>query len=129
MKITRLNANGIITWIQYLQNTGNIPLIAMALLPYLVPDSRCKPELEKILQLTYVSHHLLNWNSCIYSILIGIRNNCHYHDYHNGRLQKFCLGILSLWKEDHLTKQLPIYLLAPYCIFNMCYPKGCNNFY
>ena len=33
---------------------GKNPLIAMAILPYLVPDSRCKPELEKILQLTHV---------------------------------------------------------------------------
>jgi len=38
----------------YVKNTGNNPLIAMAILPYLVPDSRCKPELEKILQLSYV---------------------------------------------------------------------------
>ena len=28
--------------------TGENPLIAMAVLPYLVPDSRCKPELEKV---------------------------------------------------------------------------------
>lgn len=34
--------------------TGENPLIAMAVLPYLVPDSRCKPELEKILQLAHV---------------------------------------------------------------------------
>ena len=27
------------------------------------------------------------------------------------------------------TKESPIYLLALYYIFNMCYPKGCNNFY
>ena len=27
------------------------------------------------------------------------------------------------------TQELPIYLLASYYIFNMCYPKGCNNFY
>lgn len=27
------------------------------------------------------------------------------------------------------TKESPIYLLALYYVFNMCYPKGCNNFY
>ena len=27
------------------------------------------------------------------------------------------------------TKEIPISLLAPYYIFNMCYPKGCNNFF
>ena len=27
------------------------------------------------------------------------------------------------------SKEIPVYLLAPYYIFNMCYPKGCNNFY
>ena len=27
------------------------------------------------------------------------------------------------------TKDIPISLLMPYYIFNMCYPKGCNNFY
>ena len=27
------------------------------------------------------------------------------------------------------TEELPIYLLATYHIFNMGYPKGCNNFY
>ena len=27
------------------------------------------------------------------------------------------------------TEEIPIYLLASYYIFNMCYPKGCNNFY
>ena len=36
------------------QNIGSNPLIAMAVLPYLVPDSRCKPELGKILRLAYV---------------------------------------------------------------------------
>ena len=27
------------------------------------------------------------------------------------------------------TKDIPVSLLMPYYIFNMCYPKGCNNFY
>ena len=27
------------------------------------------------------------------------------------------------------TEDLPVSLLVPYYIFNMCYPKGCNNFY
>ena len=35
--------------------TGNNPVIATVLLPYLIPDPRSKPELEKILQLSYVS--------------------------------------------------------------------------
>ena len=53
MKTVRLTTHGI-TMLYYVKNTGNNPLIAMAILPYLVPDSRCKPELEKILQLSYV---------------------------------------------------------------------------
>ena len=27
------------------------------------------------------------------------------------------------------AKDIPISLLMPYYIFNMCYPKGCSNFY
>ena len=27
------------------------------------------------------------------------------------------------------VKDIPIYLVAVYYVFNMCYPKGCNNFY
>jgi len=34
--------------------TGNNPVITTVLLPYLIPDARSKPELEKILQLSYV---------------------------------------------------------------------------
>ena len=26
-------------------------------------------------------------------------------------------------------KDIPIYLVAIYYVFNMCYPKGCTNFY
>ena len=34
---------------------GNNPVIAISLLPYLIPDARSKPELEKILQISHVS--------------------------------------------------------------------------
>jgi len=34
---------------------GNNPVIAISLLPYLIPDARSKPELEKILLLSHVS--------------------------------------------------------------------------
>lgn len=27
------------------------------------------------------------------------------------------------------VSDIPIFLLATYYVFNMCYPKGCNNFY
>ena len=27
------------------------------------------------------------------------------------------------------TKDIPVSLLMPYYTFNMCYPKGCSNFY
>ena len=36
-------------------------LIALAILPYLVPDSRCKPEVEKIHQMAYVCNFIKNF--------------------------------------------------------------------
>lgn len=55
MKTVRLNVYSIILH-SYIV-IGSNPLIAIAVLPYLVPDSRCKPELGKILQLAYVGLH------------------------------------------------------------------------
>ena len=34
---------------------GDNPVMAISLLPYLIPDARSKPEIEKILQLSHVS--------------------------------------------------------------------------
>ena len=37
------------------RSIGDNPVMAISLLPYLIPDARSKPEIEKILQLSHVS--------------------------------------------------------------------------
>lgn len=102
MKTVRLNAHSIITAYIIPKYIGSNPLIAMAVLPYLVPDSRCKPELGKILQLAYVCR-----SSCVFQdfkvLSTGIGPLQHDqpvsttpHDHHHRRVPKSHPGLPGL---------------------------------
>ena len=55
-------------YIHMIMLTGNNPMIATVLLPYLIPDARSKPELEKILQLSYVSFLNIKVNDDLFCV-------------------------------------------------------------
>ena len=117
-------------WIIHHQyNLGNNAMIATALLPYLVPDTRSKPDLDKIVQLLLVwlfyHQNTVSQGSDISTML----SNCPPHpivivtgDFKNP-------NEALLVCEKKILCEIPIFLLALFYAFNMCYPKGCNNFY
>ena len=57
MMTVRYTSCTVVLTIKYIHTyiIGNNPVIAMVLLPYLIPDVRCKPKIEKIIQLSHVS--------------------------------------------------------------------------
>ena len=57
MMTVRYTSCTVILTIQYIHTyiIGKNSVIAMVLLPYLIPDVRSKPEIEKIIQLSHVS--------------------------------------------------------------------------
>ena len=48
-------------------------------------------------------------------------------DHHDAE-QAFLISENKIVCEIKLA-DIPLYLLAMFYVFNMCYPKGCNNFY
>ena len=55
-------------YIHMIMLSGNTPMIATVLLPYLIPDARSKPELEKVLQLSYVSFLNIKVNNDLFCV-------------------------------------------------------------
>ena len=93
-------------------------MIALSLLVYLLPDSRSKPDADKVVFFTHVSFHMVFINN--------LRNRTY-------RLRLISTKYVQRGSPYALVvgshKDVPIYLMAANYILNICYPPGCQNLY
>ena len=115
-------------------------VLALVVLLYMIPDSRCSPDHEKVLYFTEVckqNYTLLfsskmSWFFYVGCYEFGIYSSAEPYVLASGNInncdQLFLIVDCEIVCEISVNV-VPLVLLSVYFVFNIFYVRGCNNFY